>query len=1825
MSAVKDGNAKERACRMQRTHVGDDRVSGAQQFVACVVKHVHEKRRDVITSLLEFWLPPLFIIGSIILWSVFSSGTVASRQFVDYGAPGDLAQASTSFGTMRSTLCVNETVNPSGINGFAACNASAAVTCFARHRLVPVHGLCTSDIGGVTAFMVFLAGGPSESLIYPLGLDDIILAQWLTKFVGIEEDGTNSNTPKAALTNSGRLRFAPNTTRTHDVVTYFNSTSALFRYAFGGVFGTPADAARAVVNQDEEGTNWGIVNIMNMTSLDYNVEIRLNHSSMPETQQIINKNYLGGVDEKNVLYVLSGFYTIEWLLGKYYLEEVVSVPFSVVPPMVAPMGFATYDKQTFLAFSGTIIPLLIVLGFLYPVSQLAKRIVMEKELRIREAMFIMGLTNVPFYGAWIAVHAAQHVVTALLISMLLKVTYLTRADFGVLFFTFFLFEMSTIALCGLVSSLFSKARLAALVTPLVYFATAIPLFVLEGASGSTKRGMFVLSPTAFAGAIQLIFQRELGGGLGSKDVTDKNDDPAIIVIFLMLAMDTLLYFVLWLWADAVVPNDWGTPRSCFFWATEPARAVARWVRGVPEESAAEDLPDGRSPQGVYEEAPVDDKTTVELVGLRKVFTRGSKPFVAVNNLYWQLREGEISVLLGHNGAGKTTTMNLMTGMLEADGGDCYVYGYSVRHELSMVRREIGFCPQHNILWPDLTCEEHLRFYGAIKGVTGEALDAAVTSILGSVDLGDKRDYCASALSGGQKRKLSVAIAFVGGSRLIFLDEPTAGMDVGARRHMWGLLQQMASTHTILLSTHFMDEADLLGHSIGIMSSGALQCSGSSLFLKSRLGVGYSIVLGVEQHVNRQTVDQAMRRHVAEAALLGAGPGEITYRLPASAAGRFPALLSMLECDGASIGIRNFSISATTLEEIFLQLAHGAEELHRVRQGDVGAVANASVASPSAVDVRGVASDFSAQSEVEMNTIHVVSKKGRSAVWNVRRLEPGSAELAMTQMKAMLTKRLNNSMRDRRTQCLQVVLPIACLLLAMILTLISFFSTPELVISSALYKETTITDLQGCAGLFDQSISIPGTILREPSGLANALNLSEYLRATANSHGDLPRYGAISCEDAELGAALGGAAAQSVVFFNSSSYHELPIGVYNYFNSIYRKSMGPLSSAMRLVSNPMPKTAREEAFESSIRSMMIGIIIMIPFTFIPSTFVAWVVKERECKARHLQSVSGLGFGVYWVSNFLFDTASFLVTMTLAIVVFAIFGRTEYVGADAIGATILLLFFYGLAGVAFAYLVSFLFTEHSTAQNIVMLVNFITGFLLVIVVFILSIVDSTKDVSKVLAYIFRIVPSYALGDGIINLAILPMNRAFGSDDTQWTMSVAGADILYMALECPIALLIVFFIDHPRRRMKMQALLHDPDAAPEVILGEDEDVARERREVENTAASGRAGDLVVVKNMRKAYSNGKVAVRNLSFGVHPGEVFGFLGTNGAGKTTTISMLCQEFFPSSGHGYIAGYDIVNAAEDALRCIGYCPQFDALLDLLTVEEHLWMYAGVRGIVAEDRGTIVQELADLCELTQYMQSVSSELSGGNKRKLSVALSLLGGPRVVFLDEPSAGMDPVARRGLWTAIETVADNCSVVLTTHHLEEVEALAHRVGIMVDGTLRCIGDKLHLKTKYGSGFELSMKVASKDRCGLMEEFVRVNIPAAKLSESHGLRYTYELPQDTRLSTMFSLLEDSKGVLGVTDYSVSQTSIEQVFLRISAEAEAARNGLRYTYELPQDTRLSTMFSLLEDSKGVLGVTDYSVSQTSIEQVFLRISAEAEAARMLQECLQSSPPRESIL
>ncbi len=1601
-----------------------------------------------------------------------------------------------------------------------------------------------------------------------LTMDQIVFLQWGVRilFGGPTSDVFDFGT-LLVLRNSGHIFLIPNTSATHELSAYLAGKHPTWKYIFNesaDYYNSRDEATNYLVTVEGEGKAWAVIEVVGEQSgvggqpavLRY--QISMNLSSVIGTNAI-RRRFSGGLGgQPYQRYYTSGFLSLQMALNEYFLSQLAGANASDLPNSMsaAPMGYAQYKDSVFLTIAGNLCPLVLVLAFLYSVSQLAKRIVEEKEARLREGTMIMGLGKAAFFCSWIFTYFVQVLITSLVITFVLKVGIVTESDPTIIFALYFLFGISTISLSTLLSSFFSKSRVTAMAVPFLYFLISIPSFALpDGTSAGTYQLLSIFSPTAFSLGAKLLFQYEIGNGMGWNDVTSSLDTVNMATVISMLIFDTILYILLTLYLDEILPSEWGTKRhpcfclfsACCCAASGRGEDDEKFSNAINEASPKLRMKSHRGRHDAVEDYPnVGKPCTVHIRGIRKEFpTDEGGVKVAVDDFDLQLFDDQVTVLLGHNGAGKTTTMNMLTGMLEMTQGDCLVYGKSVRNDLRAARSEIGFCPQHNILWPSLTCMEHLLYFAALKGLSGDEARSQALLMLQKVDLLDKKDYFSKNLSGGQKRKLSVAIAFIGGSRLILLDEPTAGMDVAARRHTWDLLREMSAGRTIVLTTHYMDEADLLGNRVAIMSKGALHSYGSPMFLKVRLGTGYVMRLSFERSIDDSSVIlQRVQEKIPGAVLKEHKGQEVAVALPNDAVAEFAHCIKYMEQPALQkeLGLNGISMSVSTLEDVFVRIA--LEE-----------------------EAEDATSSFPPQQQdlkdsVVASTSPIKSPATNALAQNFQALDvcydtPASATPSITrQLLGLLRKRWCNSKRDRRTIVIQVFLPLGSIILAMILTLIKAPSFAALTLDLGMYgtvkQEIALANCGTLESRFNPLFAKVDVQDGFPS-YNQSYDFSNYLLKTFNNHGDRERFVSVSCNDPSQNWNAPTSTSTTVFFTNSSALHSLPQVVNEFYNAIGRQVTGNNNTLLQVSTYPLPFSDRQKTTFNSITTLIVGFFILIPFTFIPSTYVSWVVKERECKAKHLQFVSGVNFMVYWLSNFIFDLVSFLFTECLALVIFAAFGRSEYVDSENIGATMVLFLLYGVSAIAAAYCISFLFNNHSSAQTIVMLGNFLCGFVLVITMYILKQIDSTKSAADVLVFIFRVIPAYCLGEGILALASAPSYRTLNEVINVFDMDQAGWGMAYMAIETILFSMLTVLLDHPSRQLRKQQLTFDKSAVPPPIEHEDEDVKKERVEIE-TRDPQRTGDVVRVAGLRKVYpasgkTGEKVAVKNLTFGVKKGEVFGFLGTNGAGKTTTMSVLTGEFLPTMGHCAVGGYDVVTDSQAARQVIGYCPQFDALLDLLTPEEHLYLYAALRDIPVPVTDAVVSSLLSACALEPYRTVPSKSLSGGNKRKLSVAVSLMGGPKIVFLDEPSAGMDPHARRQLWDVIIYVAKHSSVVLTTHHLEEVDVLAHRVGIMVDGELKCLGNLDHLKRKFGGGFEIQVKAASESSQPLVEKLMAEQFKSSSLVEERQQRLTYIMPFDrTKMSHVFDVLQKAKqsGRYGIADYTVQQTSLEQVFLRIS-------------------------------------------------------------------------------
>ena len=216
----------------------------------------------------------------------------------------------------------------------------------------------------------------------------------------------------------------------------------------------------------------------------------------------------------------------------------------------------------------------------------------------------------------------------------------------------------------------------------------------------------------------------------------------------------------------------------------------------------------------------------------------------------------------------------------------------------------------------------------------------------------------------------------------------------------------------------------------------------------------------------------------------------------------------------------------------------------------------------------------------------------------------------------------------------------------------------------------------------------------------------------------------------------------------------------------------------------------------------------------------------------------------------------------------------------------------------------------------------------------------------------------------------------------------------------------------------------------------------------------------NLTKKYKD-IIAVDNLNLEIKEGELFALLGVNGAGKTTTIKMLATLLEPTSGDASIYDYSIVKQAEKIKEIIDISMQETAIARKLTVDENIEFYAKLAGQTKKEIANNKQKIYKFFGLDKVAKKQADKLSGGWQRKLSIALSLITNPKVLFLDEPTLGLDVIARRDLWKLIESLKGHMTIILTTHYMEEAEALADRIGIMKDGKLLFVGKKEELFKK--------------------------------------------------------------------------------------------------------------------------------------------------------------------
>lgn len=620
----------------------------------------------------------------------------------------------------------------------------------------------------------------------------------------------------------------------------------------------------------------------------------------------------------------------------------------------------------------------------------------------------------------------------------------------------------------------------------------------------------------------------------------------------------------------------------------------------------------------------------------------------------------------------------------------------------------------------------------------------------------------------------------------------------------------------------------------------------------------------------------------------------------------------------------------------------------------------------------------------------------------------------------------------------------------------------------------------------------------------------------------------------------------VVYHNDTSIHSLPTYINAWNSATYRITTGKTDASIEIINAPLPNNADQSVVYDSVIEISTMIIICISFVTLPVPYISFVVKEEEAGARHQQYISGLGALSYWLGNWFFDLIQYHIAIFTVLIFTAIFNVRVFI--DHFFICYLTLLLYGMSTLPFLYSLSFCFSNPQTAQRVLRWFVLIIGPVLSASLVMPILAGVGKPGMQEIIYFCRIFPGFSLGESLIRIWVF-------KDKNPYLWENAGQNLFVLLVLIFVYWALLMGLEKmkasPSTRKYLWRTFVEPENIPyESVEYEDEDVILKRNQLQGNTERGHPIEL---HGLRKVYHPNKTAVHDLWFDVPDGQVFGFLGANGAGKSTTLNCLTGVFPMTEGKAYLNNFDVETEQSKLRRELGYCPQGDALFDRLTGREHLELYASIKGLSGEHRGDLdklVNNMLKQLKLEKYADQTVGGYSGGNKRKLSTAIALLGSPSIVCLDEPSTGMDPEARRWMWNFISSTMAGRSVILTTHSMEEAEGLCDQIGIMCNGRLQCLGSAEHLKSKFAQGYHIDIK-PKEEQNTRVKRFVEEHFPDSVLVEDHETNLKYQIPNEqAKLSELFARLEENLENSGISEYAIGSTTLEQVFMFLTASQQ---------------------------------------------------------------------------
>lgn len=1332
------------------------------------------------------------------------------------------------------------------------------------------------------------------------------------------------------------------------------------------------------------------------------------------------------------------------------------------------------------------------LGMIGVVYHLSGVVAQERELGISNLLSSMGVARSALYLAYHVSFTAVYLLGWIVIAIALGKEVFYSSNIAIVIFYHILSGLSLISFTIFLGGLFKSAQLSGILSSglCVFLALVctIQTKVPPNNQGAFQSGaVYALSTlfppcnySYFIATISRFQHDEVAANLFNEA---PGSNIRLIVIFLTTIFQTVFYFFL-------------------------AILFEKWIYGIPEPivTTADDQ-DNQSANAIQiqELSKVYNTSGVWAKLFRlKNKKRKSQRIIAVSALSLDVRRGQIVCLLGANGSGKTTTLEIISGIQKPSSGNILVAPDS----------RIGICPQKNVLWDRLTVREHLEIWAGVKGVPVAEIKERTAYYIDHCDLATKETTRSENLSGGQKRKLQLAIMFIGESNLCCIDEVSSGLDPLSRRRIWDIILSKRGNASIILTTHFLDEADLLADNVAMLSKGVLRATGTSVHLKEQMGGGYKVF--ITHH--------------------GTGREEV---IRCANAGVALQTIEDLELKGI-----DYSILGPELESVFLSVAKGDHEGIDYGQQD-----------------SEIASQISRQ---------------RTAASHLD-VEPAAPIGLLGQIFTMFRKRFIIFKRNPLFEFVTLIVPIV--VAGATRTFLVSFNTPGCTPNdrqqNQKYAEIDYFNMSLVAGPQDAFASdsngfsafLQGINSRNASFTPSIigglfLNSTAFVNTTSqyvdyiNANYSFLYPGGIFLQDND-----------------QAPYMSYLLNDGDNFGTNTAVFMLNLLTNLRLDGNASVITdysALQVPFTPNTGDTLQFIVYFgLAMSVAPAFVGLYPTFERLFKVRSMQYSNGLRILPLWSAYTLF---SFLWVLVSSVILIIIIG-TSSPHLLGVGYLFVVFMLYGLASILFAFIIS-LFVESQLAAFAVTAAVQAAYFLIYLIV-VLSIeaygnpltLNRDTEIAHFVLAVFQPVANLARGMFVLINLFGIICKASKPITYMGDILAYGSPIFYLVLQCIVYFGFLIWYESGKFRIRLQWKRWPRKKDVETITGAGTPASFIGVE-EEAAVVDRDPDLfdngLRLSHVSKEF-DGKVVVDNVTFGVQEGETFALLGPNGAGKTTTFNMIRGEIAPTSGEIDINNIPIKTEKSLARSRLGVCPQFDAM-DKMTVVEILQLYGRLRGLKEINRH--VDQIISAVGIERFRNRIAHKLSGGNKRKLSLGIALIGNPSVLLLDEPSSGMDAFAKRIMWRTLHAVSAGKSIVLTTHSMEEADALARRAGILATKLL-AVGTTDALRASRGLVYHLHMVcndaplTSREDMMQTIEKF-QSYFPGAELEDralQGQIRMSVRLGEGSTLSSVFKMLETGKEDLGIESYSLSRTRLEEVFLQIVGDHNVQEEGYKTRIE----------------------------------------------------------------